>query len=71
VGGGRDVVGGDLADAGDGAEDHFELAGEDVEFLVRDGEPGQPGEVRDLVPGDRRGFGGHVPPGRCAPGARS
>ena len=30
---------------------------------VGDGEPGEPGEVRDLVPADRaRGVGGHVPP---------
>ena len=62
----RDVVGGDLADAGDGAEDDVELAGEQVELRVGDGEPGEPGEVRDLVPADpARGVGGHVPPRSC------
>ena len=48
----RDVVRGDLADPGDRAQDDVELACEDVELRVGDGEPGQPGEVRDLVPGD-------------------
>ncbi len=56
----------DLTDAGDGAEDDVELAGEQVELTVGDGEPGEPGEVRDLVPADRaRGVGGHVPPRSC------
>jgi hypothetical protein len=55
VRGRRDLVGRDLADAGDGAEDDVELAGEQVELTVGDGEPGEPGEVRDLVPADRAG----------------
>src|SRR5690606_33728121 len=73
VGHGRDVVGGDLAHTGDRAEDHLELAGEDIQLVVGDGEPGEPGEVSDLLPADVRcrGFGGHVPPGRCAAGARN
>ena len=63
---GRDVVRGDLTDAGDGAQDDVELAGEQVELTIGDGEPGEPGEVRDLVPADRaRGVGGHVPPRCC------
>ena len=37
------------------AEDHVELAGEPVELVVgRASMPGEPGEVRDLVAGDRR-----------------
>ena len=52
VRGRRDVGGGDLADPGDRAEDHVELAGEQVELVVGDGQPGQSGEVGDLVAGD-------------------
>ena len=50
-----------------------ELAGEDIQLVVGDGKPGEPGEVRNLLPADVRcrGFGGHVPPGRCAAEARN
>ena len=41
-------------DAGVGAH-VVELAGEQVQFLLGDGQPGKPGEVRDLVSGN----GGH------------
>ena len=59
VRGGLDVAGSHLADPGDGAEDHVELAGEQVEFVVGDGQPGQPGQVRDFFAGDGGGIFGH------------
>ena len=53
----RDVGGRDLADPGDRAEDHVELAGEHVELLLGHGQPGQPGEMGDVVAADSRGRG--------------
>ena len=55
-------VGGDLLDPGDRADDHVELAGEVVELLVGQRQPGQPGEVGDLVAGD----GTRHPRARCS-----
>ena len=51
----RDVVGRHLGDAGDRTDDLIELRGEVVEFLVGQRQPGQPGEVSDLI----AGYGGH------------
>ena len=53
----RDVVGGDLADLGDRLEDHRELRGEVVELGVGQVDPGQMGQVGDLVTAQRGGFG--------------
>ena len=57
VGRRRDVVGGDLADLGDRLEDHRELRGEVVELGVGQVDPGQMGQVGDLVTAQRGGFG--------------
>ena len=40
------------ADLGHRVEDGVQLAGEQVQLVVGHGQPGQPGEVRDLVSGD-------------------
>src|SRR5690606_31744592 len=58
VRGRRDVRGGHLTDPGHRLQDHVELSGEPVELLVSDGEPGQPRQMRDLLPGN----GGHECP---------
>ena len=55
VRGRRYVFGGDLGDAGDRADDLVELAGEVVQLFVGQLQPGQPGEVSDLL----AGYGGH------------
>ena len=53
VRGRRYVFVGDLGDAGDRADDVVELAGEVVELFVGQLQTRQPGEVGDLVAGDR------------------
>src|SRR5690606_29560422 len=55
VRGGRDVLRGDLLHPRDRGDDLVELGREMIELIVGERQPGQPGEVLDLVTGD----GGH------------
>ena len=52
------AAGGDLADPGDGAQDHLQLAGEQLEFGVGHRQPGQLGQMGDIVAADGLDFGG-------------
>ena len=54
VGGGRDVVAGHRADRGDRLQDHAELRRQVVELVVGQVDPGEVGQVGDLVAGDLR-----------------
>jgi hypothetical protein len=54
----RDVIGGDLADSGDGLQDHVQLTGEHIQFFVSHSQPREARQVRDLPTGD----GGHLAP---------
>jgi hypothetical protein len=60
-----DVCSRDLADPGDRGEDDVELRREPVQLRVGEVEPGQPGEVSDLGPGQRRRHEPSLSPRGC------
>src|SRR5262249_56384824 len=55
VRGGRDAVRGDLLDPGHRGDDHVKLRGQVIQFILGQGEPGEPGEVCDVVTSDWHG----------------